>query len=534
MVPEPARPAGEIVTWIRAPLALFLVACVAIGGVVGAALAMRGAVRASDAAFAGSALALSDAERLRGWRERISRKARTYLLLGEDRFLIELHEAERAFDRQLSSLQREARTSEERDLLSRLQEGESIRHSITERLILARRVGASTDSITRATEAELQPTLDTLDANILNLIEHHQRAVARARAESTTTFSRASRGLWLSAGLTLFAAALTSWALSRSLKRIHGRAEQLRRERDRIFETSPDLVCVAGLDGFFKQINPAFETVLGYSSAELLNRPFIELVHDEDRAATLSEVENLSKGRATVDFENRCRCKDGQYRWLSWHATPDATGAIYAVGRDVTERKATEEKLASLNEELRVMAVIDELTGLHNRRGFQILCEQYLKLVSRNRQVAVFFFADVDGLKQINDQLGHEAGDAAIRDAGTILTSAFRNSDIVARLGGDEFVVLAPNAAADTIQILAQRVEEAVRQHNLADPSRPYVLSISVGATLYDPAQPETIDAILKRADEMMYKQKAQRKARNAASPLPEPGRGPGPTGFSD
>lgn len=121
---------------------------------------------------------------------------------------------------------------------------------------------------------------------------------------------------------------------------------QTQHELDRLFELSLDLLCVAGTDGYFKRINPSFERVLGYSREELLSRSFLEFVHPDDREGTLREVENLASGRVVVDFKNRYRGRDGGYRWLAWRSTPlPESGLIYAVARDVTDEKHTQEFL---------------------------------------------------------------------------------------------------------------------------------------------------------------------------------------------
>lgn len=112
------------------------------------------------------------------------------------------------------------------------------------------------------------------------------------------------------------------------------------------FELSPELFCIAGGDGYFKRVNPAFPQTLGYSVEELLAHPFIEFVHPDDQAATAWQLNKLVDGIPAIRFENRYRCDDGTYRWLSWMATPQKDGSrIYAVASDVTDRKRYEAEL---------------------------------------------------------------------------------------------------------------------------------------------------------------------------------------------
>ena len=116
------------------------------------------------------------------------------------------------------------------------------------------------------------------------------------------------------------------------------------------FSLSVDMLCVAGYDGFFKRLNPAWTQTLGFTDAELMARPFLDFVHPDDRLATIAVVENLAKGANTVNFRNRYECRDGTYRWLAWTAIPaEPAGLIYAVGRDVTQEVRAEVELKTAN-----------------------------------------------------------------------------------------------------------------------------------------------------------------------------------------
>lgn len=120
----------------------------------------------------------------------------------------------------------------------------------------------------------------------------------------------------------------------------------LEQERDQFFILSSDLMCVGGFDGYFKRLNPSWEKTLGFTTAELLAKPYIEFVHPEDRSATLNAARKLCYGGESLSLENRYICKDGSYKWLLWNVVPYAEEKfIYAIGRDITERKKAEAKL---------------------------------------------------------------------------------------------------------------------------------------------------------------------------------------------
>ncbi|WP_293132325.1 PAS domain S-box protein [Microcoleus sp. bin38.metabat.b11b12b14.051] len=125
-------------------------------------------------------------------------------------------------------------------------------------------------------------------------------------------------------------------------------------ECDRIFSLSLDMLCVVGFDGYIKRINPAAETILGYSPAEMVGKLFIEFVHPDDRETTLKQAESIAAGNNTVGFENRWRCQNGSYKWIAWTVSPFCEEElIYAVGRDVTDHKIAQESLQHSNSILR-------------------------------------------------------------------------------------------------------------------------------------------------------------------------------------
>ena len=124
------------------------------------------------------------------------------------------------------------------------------------------------------------------------------------------------------------------------------------RERDRFFELSLDIMCVANFDGYFVRLNPAWQTTLGFTTEELCTTPFMDYVHPDDREATLAATSALGSGHNVIAFENRYRCKDGSYKWFLWNATRStADNLIYATARDVTERKAAEAVLAQARDQ---------------------------------------------------------------------------------------------------------------------------------------------------------------------------------------
>ena len=166
--------------------------------------------------------------------------------------------------------------------------------------------------------------------------------------------------------------------------------------------------------------------------------------------------------------------------------------------------------------ELRAVALVDELTGLYNRRGFLALAQQQLRVADRLGSQLCQIFVDLDGLKRINDTLGHPAGDRALAETAQLLRETFRDSDVIARVGGDEFAVLTMDSVAADAEAMLARLADRMAAHN-AWLDRDFVLSLSTGVALYDGANPSSVGELLAEADAWMYENK--RAKRRGAAP---------------
>ncbi|MCI0518825.1 MAG: diguanylate cyclase [Chloroflexi bacterium] len=174
------------------------------------------------------------------------------------------------------------------------------------------------------------------------------------------------------------------------------------------------------------------------------------------------------------------------------------------VAHDITQRKEIEKQLQDLS-------LVDELTGLNNRRGFYLLAGQWINMAPRMAMNAGLIYIDLDKLKWINDNLGHSAGDQALRETGAVLRNSFRASDLLARIGGDEFVVLAVESADNSTEAMLQRLDEQLKAHN-ARPGRNFSLSFSIGLARYNWSRPVSLDALMGAADSAMYAHKQAKK----------------------
>jgi diguanylate cyclase (GGDEF)-like protein len=188
---------------------------------------------------------------------------------------------------------------------------------------------------------------------------------------------------------------------------------------------------------------------------------------------------------------------------------PQGDDELARLGRALARAGA---RLAEQEAELRELALEDPLTGLPNRRAFLQIGQHELQVARRRSSVTALLFIDVDGLKRVNDELGHLAGDQLLREIADVITTELRASDLVARVGGDEFcVLLSRDSALDGSELLG-RLEAALGERNRA-PGRRYQLSFSVGVAFFDPLDPVTIEELIARADREMYQHKHLKRA---------------------
>lgn len=266
--------------------------------------------------------------------------------------------------------------------------------------------------------------------------------------------------------------------------------------------------------GAWLRVNRSLCELIGYTEAQMLASNFQSVTHHDDVDNDLANLYRLMQGETlTCQVEKRYVNCSGEIVWALNNVSlvRDIDGApvhfIFQI-QDITERKRFEAALQNLS-------LVDELTGLYNRRGFVAVTEQHLAAIRRNQKLPVVLYADLDGLKKINDSFGHAEGDRALKQTGEILKDTFRTSDIIARVGGDEFVILAAIGQEESSESLTARLQERFDLHN-AQFGRQYRLSMSVGVVHFDPEE-TTIDEVTARADRSMY----ENKRRKQTAPLP-------------
>jgi len=275
------------------------------------------------------------------------------------------------------------------------------------------------------------------------------------------------------------------------------RAERERAELEQIssrwFEMSNDMLCEASLDGYFTRLNSAWERCLGFTGPELMAQPYLDLVHPDDVESTMTAAGGLAAGDSEIfDFENRYATQDGGWRWLLWSARSDGQ-KIYAVAKDITERKELEIERDELLKIAEAVARTDQLTGLPNRRAWDDELAREVARTRRTKERLAVVMLDIDRFKQFNDSQGHQAGDTLLHEAATNWRLVLRVSDFVARYGGDEFGMLLPDCPPHYAAVALDRVRTATPKGH----------TCSAGIAYWDGQ--ESAESLVARADGALY-----------------------------
>jgi diguanylate cyclase len=302
-----------------------------------------------------------------------------------------------------------------------------------------------------------------------------------------------------------------------SAVRLHSR-RQLRafRETDaryrQLLALTPEAVLVhAG--GRILFTNPAAADLLGVSSEhELVGRPIADFAPLESRAALNGLGVEPGGGRAPRVSGRLITSRHGllDVEIASSPCVYNDKPAVVVLARDITAQLRYERDLHAL-------ALVDELTGLHNRRGFSLFADQELARARRHGRIPTLLFADLDDLKAINDAHGHASGDQALRLVAGALKSILRESDIVARWSGDEFVALLSDGDLEAASRIDERLAAAIAAQT--PPDLPYRVSASVGTSTLDPLL--ALRDAMERADAELYNKKKHGR-RDGRRPTPE------------
>jgi len=280
-----------------------------------------------------------------------------------------------------------------------------------------------------------------------------------------------------------------------------------------LFENAPEAIAILDEHDHIIRINGQFTTMFGYTEDEALGRNINDLIVPGEGVEEGEKLTARVAAGEKLRAEAQRRHKDGHTLWVAIAATPfgvvDQPGRVYAMYHDISARKYAED-------ELKALLLVDQLTGLHNRRAFIALSEQALKLATRQERDVLMIFIDVDQLKHINDTHGHLVGDRALIDTARVLRESCREADLIARLGGDEFVALMTVDSDQTAELVCERITARVAIHN-REIDRGYELSLSLGAKRSKAEGTMLVD-LLAQADTALYEQKRGRGRPHALS----------------
>jgi diguanylate cyclase (GGDEF)-like protein/PAS domain S-box-containing protein len=263
--------------------------------------------------------------------------------------------------------------------------------------------------------------------------------------------------------------------------------------------------------------SPQCEEITGYRPCDYTINPnlWMDMIHEKDRERVRIFLQNLREPLHCKSIEHRIIHKDGSVRWVLNMSTvhKDINGSTVRQSGfliDVSGRREEDERNMKLLDETRRNSFTDDLTQLYNRHAFRVLTEQQVLVAERINHSVLLFFIDVDGLKHINDTLGHGAGDKVLIGLAEILKCTFRESDIISRIGGDEFAVLSMEMGPDSSDRLLERLQTNIEKKKREEIDAAE-LSVSAGVSRYVPNGSDSVTSLLDRADKDMYARKTRK-----------------------
>jgi diguanylate cyclase (GGDEF)-like protein/PAS domain S-box-containing protein len=269
-----------------------------------------------------------------------------------------------------------------------------------------------------------------------------------------------------------------------------------------LVESTEDSIYLVDRDFKYVFINRKHLARLGLSEDNYIGQSYGAHHTNEETELFEEKIRLVFEAGKSYHYEHKSM-RDGRHflRTLSPVVNRDGyMEAVTVLSKDISYLKEMEEELRSLS-------LTDELTGLHNRRGFLTLAEQQLMIAGRFDKRMYLIFSDIDGMKEINDTYGHDEGDILLTDMAALLRESYRETDIIARVGGDEFIVLTTDNIDTSPQGLIDRFQDRLDEFNTRS-SRSYKLSFSMGIAQYDPDNPVSVDQLIKQADKRMYHNK--------------------------
>ncbi len=288
-----------------------------------------------------------------------------------------------------------------------------------------------------------------------------------------------------------------------------------------LLDHSQEMIILAPFDESRRYVSGASLRITGFTAEEFLALKPLNMFHPQDRGIAEQVLKELRAGKLEHQFRYRMLRKGGEYRWVEAKVTgycEPSTGetiGYVATVRDIADQLEREERLAQDNRAISEVAALDELTGIANRRTFNMALGMEVSRLTRNSHDLSLLMIDVDFFKKYNDLYGHLAGDACLRRiAGTIRDCVRRGTDLVARFGGEEFVALLPMTNAAGGAQLATKILQGIAGLAMPHLDSPHgVVTISIGVSSWPAGSPLEPELLMERADRALYQ--AKERGRN-------------------